>query len=793
MGDGGLGHQGLGLDAIRALHQTVIALRTALEESKSEILELKSKAWPIETVQDALKALTIENAALKRKIVQADFKDTDDEAVTVDRGNEDAAIGVGDEDIGNAVGDENVGSKRIHQSRTDTTNTTEEHKVSPSPEPVKPKKVQIVSPKKTRRNLETKISVKAETSRAVQASRSLESLTVIKSPLEGSRHFSFSKTFSFSDLSTNIQREFKFDVKMGDRNQNAQQPHENAIQTSIDEEEEEEVLSPQNDLDQADEVDDIELIFTTDDTKESDFKEQLVSIDAGENLQEASNILQLPLSEMDQNFDVSDRELEDDVFNDENADTNSLHPNDIKRENSHLCDSKSDMSINQEKSMKSYYSLQDSSFENKSLEKDESFDRFDEKVRIVETDISKCGIHDIEYIAGRRNTCPNPIQYRPLLHREALSKGLTVGRKSRPILTHSNAIRKESGAQTDISALPGSSWRSESSLANKSRLGENFPTLPSKFPLPGSRLRLSEKTVEARRVLLSDIGFTSMVPELSRSADHLFPPALKPPGPAPAYGQYLRTTDLYSPGYGTITSPGKQSLWTASVSANTSGERSHYGSTTYPLNSPPVPPSRRCSAPVSPSRRPHHRPRPSSSVGGSRVRFANGSLPELRAHHTANVSGEWDSGESTDSLVEEAETFLRRSIDCIVTGRSMAGHTSQVSDRTGSGSVPRRLSAPEPQPDSAPPPGWRPFLPRNASDLRPDHWVKVIAAGGGIRGGRIRYVGPVIGQEADQVGVQLPGPDGLNDGTLAGRRYFQCEPYHGIFVPFKKVIMGWRP
>lgn len=51
--------------------------------------------------------------------------------------------------------------------------------------------------------------------------------------------------------------------------------------------------------------------------------------------------------------------------------------------------------------------------------------------------------------------------------REALSKGLTVGRKSRPILTHSNAIRKESGAQTDISALPGSSWRSESSLANK--------------------------------------------------------------------------------------------------------------------------------------------------------------------------------------------------------------------------------------------------------------------------------------------------------------------------------------
>lgn len=75
----------------------------------------------------------------------------------------------------------------------------------------------------------------------------------------------------------------------------------------------------------------------------------------------------------------------------------------------------------------------------------------------------------------------------------------------------------------------------------------DFTTLPSKYPLPGSRLRLSEKTVEARRVLLSDIGFTSMVPELSRSADHLCPAALKPHTIA-SYGQFLKATDLYSPG-----------------------------------------------------------------------------------------------------------------------------------------------------------------------------------------------------------------------------------------------------
>lgn len=32
---------------------------------------------------------------------------------------------------------------------------------------------------------------------------------------------------------------------------------------------------------------------------------------------------------------------------------------------------------------------------------------------------------------------------------------------------------------------------------------------------------MSEKTQEARRILLSDINFTSMLPELSRSADYL--------------------------------------------------------------------------------------------------------------------------------------------------------------------------------------------------------------------------------------------------------------------------------
>ncbi|KAL1497627.1 hypothetical protein ABEB36_008555 [Hypothenemus hampei] len=520
---------------------------------------------------------------------------------------------------------------------------------------------------------------------------------------------------------------------------------------------EEELSSPQNDLDQ--EVDDIELIFTTDDTKDQDLKEELVPIDPkGSN----SNLLNFPLSDLDQS---SDRELDDDVFNDDVIQEQPSFEN--KRDNS-IFNSRSDNSINHEKSLKSYCSYQDSSFENRSLEKDESFDRFDERVRIVETDISKCGIHEVEYVGTRRNTCPNPIQYRPLSHREAITRGLNP-RKLRPILTHSNAIRRESGAQTEISALPGSAWRSESSLAHKTKVSENVTTLPSKYPLPCSRLKLSDKTVEARRVLLSDIGFTSMVPELSRSADYLFPGALKPPV-VTTYGQFLKATDLYSPGC-----LSQKFTWTATTATPSESSRtpSRYSSI-YPL-SPPAP-SRRCSAPVSPSRRTLFKRTPSS------VRFANGSLPELRTNWTTV-----DSGDSTDSLVDEAESYLRRSIDCMLISKQSEKEEMRRN-------VPRRASAPEPSRDNVPPQGWQPFLPRLPRDLKPENWVKVISAEGKVRGGRVRYVGPVITQNQEHfVGVQLSFPEGTSDGTYGGRRYFQCEPYHGIFVPFRKVIMGWRP
>lgn len=69
-------------------------------------------------------------------------------------------------------------------------------------------------------------------------------------------------------------------------------------------------------------------------------------------------------------------------------------------------------------------------------------------------------------------------------------------------------------------------------------------------------VRVSEKTREARRVLLSDINFTSMVPELSRSADHLCHGEeqqnidhANDNDDSYAKGAYLKTPDYLNQGY----------------------------------------------------------------------------------------------------------------------------------------------------------------------------------------------------------------------------------------------------
>lgn len=130
-----------------------------------------------------------------------------------------------------------------------------------------------------------------------------------------------------------------------------------------------------------------------------------------------------------------------------------------------------------------------------------------------ETDISKIGVIEEDGNGdggagdkGRRNTCPNPAPYRPIIHREALGRttalrcplAVKFARNARTNLVGSSANRsaqsndideigskRNTSAQTEISALP-EHWRSESHLVT-SLFNDGFYTLPSKFvAAPGS-------------------------------------------------------------------------------------------------------------------------------------------------------------------------------------------------------------------------------------------------------------------------------------------------------------------
>ncbi|XP_037047111.1 restin homolog isoform X5 [Bradysia coprophila] len=52
---------------------------------------------------------------------------------------------------------------------------------------------------------------------------------------------------------------------------------------------------------------------------------------------------------------------------------------------------------------------------------------------------------------------------------------------------------------------------------------------------------------------------------------------------------------------------------------------------------------------------------------------------------------------------------------------------------------------------------------------------------GGIRPGLIAYIGETHFAPGEWAGVVLDDPNGKNDGCVAGKRYFQCEPKRGIF------------
>ncbi|PRP83591.1 hypothetical protein PROFUN_08317 [Planoprotostelium fungivorum] len=84
---------------------------------------------------------------------------------------------------------------------------------------------------------------------------------------------------------------------------------------------------------------------------------------------------------------------------------------------------------------------------------------------------------------------------------------------------------------------------------------------------------------------------------------------------------------------------------------------------------------------------------------------------------------------------------------------------------------------------------------QQAEEPFPDHIKvgdKVIVPGtegAESRNGTVAYVGAVDGSKGFWIGLIFDGPNGKNDGSVKGKRYFTCEPNHGGFVKPNKVVL----
>ncbi|XP_057327836.1 uncharacterized protein LOC130669129 [Microplitis mediator] len=827
-----LAHQGLhhqltlppgipGLDVVRALHQTIISLRSALDSSREELRRLREIVGDFrgESYVETVERLSLENHVLRRRIldgVKAEaIKDVSISSTeTAARSKLELSPALIIEDLSETS---QTAMSNVMDSETVNTDRAESQENLQLKSSINEENLDESNVKET-----FNVQVISESSEAPEEispdqkpDGEKEAVDVTDAPATSKEVYEPTDLLDVPDKDPE------------DMSIRSVSDGDNSVLSDNPDCSNQQLLTPEvkhESENESEELDDIELIFTTDEScRDVGLQEDLVSITDAEHWQSNNNNNNNNNSSLNNNNSMGGQPI--------------LLKYTKSAEEAGVCNGEKTVSSSVEEPVSSQSS---------SIDREESVDRFDESSNtrlnkmwsqcsvLVETDISKCGVveepeHSGKHAARRNTLAAPPTAYRPIIHREALAAGR---RKSstplRPVMDRSCGARRESGAQTDISALPAQ-WRSESYLAHK--VAHTFTTLPSKFALPtgvAGRLRLSDKTREARRVMLSDISFTSMVPELSRSADHLchdphsqncfnsrgcgirtpeinrreslgspasYWPRCNPGTGLPSPCDCRLSTDLYSSRYrGSLTSipspglevggPPRRHSWRVNAASFDTWKVPTATSTPRPTWSS-MPSSPTHVHPPSVSNRIIKNPpkRTRSKVTFQECPLIRGSLPNLRSDLIVSEN----SGDSTESLIDEAEDYLRRSIDSMLT-ISSADYWSRQSARRRRA---RRHSEPDLFSEWNPPQDARPYLPKVPRDLKLDHLVKVISPEGRVLQGKVRYVGPVPGREEIHVGVELPTESGSSDGTFHGRRFFDCESERAIFVPFKKVVLAW--
>lgn len=63
----------------------------------------------------------------------------------------------------------------------------------------------------------------------------------------------------------------------------------------------------------------------------------------------------------------------------------------------------------------------------------------------------------------------------------------------------------------------------------------------------------------------------------------------------------------------------------------------------------------------------------------------------------------------------------------------------------------------------------------------------IVSSSRGSKAGTLKYVGVTEFASGVWAGVELDDPIGKNDGSVEGKRYFECAPRFGLFAPIAKV------